>query len=505
VTDARPELERFRAVIAQRLGLEVDETKLGVLDELLAERIRQTRSGTAAGYLRRLDAAETAGAEARVLAENLTVGETYFFRHADSLRAFAQVAVPDCLRRGPRLRILSAGCSSGEEAYSLVMTLREQAHDFDAVETSVRAIDINPAALRKARDGIYTAWSLRETPAHLRARYFRPSGALQELDPEVRARVVFEERNLIEDDPVFFYPGAFDAIFCRNVTIYFAQETTRQVIARLSGALSRGGYLFLGHSENLRGISTDFHLCHSHGTFYYQRRDGEAAAPASPPEPGSRPAPFYLPDATGSWVDDIGRASARIARLAHDPPAEPAPAPAPPEPPAPPPPSAGDVALALSYLGRERFADALAVLEALPIESQRDVDVQLLRAVALVNAGQVASAERVCGELLAVDELNAGAHYLMALCRDQSGDRAGATRHDETAVYLAPGFAMPHLHLGLLARRAGDPEAARRALETAMGLLAREDASRILLFGGGFNRETLTQLCQSELRAVGRR
>jgi chemotaxis protein methyltransferase CheR len=152
-------------------------------------------------------------------------------------------------------------------------------------------------------------------------------------------------------------------------------------------------------------------------------------------------------------------------------------------------------------LEQERFADALARLGALPPAAERDPEVQLLRAIALTHAGRLAEAEQACRQLLVLDGLNAGAHYVMALCREQAGDRAGAVEHDHTAIHLAPSFAMPHLHLGLLARKAGRPEAARRALETALDLLAREEPSRILLFGGGFTRETLTQLCHLELRA----
>ena len=152
---------------------------------------------------------------------------------------------------------------------------------------------------------------------------------------------------------------------------------------------------------------------------------------------------------------------------------------------------------------RERFADALELLSALPPESHAEPDALLLRAVLLANSGKLEEAETSCGRLLALDELNAGAHYVMALCREHAADAAGAIEHDRTAIYLDAGFAMPHLHLGLMARRAGDDAAARLELSLALVLLAREDASRLLLFGGGFSRDTLVALCRAELRAVG--
>jgi chemotaxis protein methyltransferase CheR len=119
-----------------------------------------------------------------------------------------------------------------------------------------------------------------------------------------------------------------------------------------------------------------------------------------------------------------------------------------------------------------------------------------------MNRGLLADAEGMCGHILSSDELNAGAHYLMALCREHAGDRAAAVEHDRAAAYLDAGFAMPHLHLGLLVRRTGDVERARSELGRALVLLTNEEPSRILLFGGGFSREALVALCRSELQAA---
>ena len=127
----------------------------------------------------------------------------------------------------------------------------------------------------------------------------------------------------------------------------------------------------------------------------------------------------------------------------------------------------------------------------------------LLRAVLLTTSGDVAGAERVCARILERDELNAEAHYLRALCREHAGDVAAAADHDRYALYLDPTFSMPRLHLGLLAKRAGDLELARRELSRALVLLAGEEGSRILLLGGGFTRDALLEVCRAELGACG--
>jgi chemotaxis protein methyltransferase CheR len=143
------------------------------------------------------------------------------------------------------------------------------------------------------------------------------------------------------------------------------------------------------------------------------------------------------------------------------------------------------------------------MLPTLPDDSHVDLDAHLLRAVLLMNRGLLSDAERICDQILSADDLNAGAHYLMALCREHAGDRTAATEHDKTAAYVDPSFAMPHLHMGLMGRRGGDIDLARSELGRALFLLAKEDTARILLFGGGFSRDALVDLCRSELRVAG--
>jgi chemotaxis protein methyltransferase CheR len=499
---------RFRAVAASLFGLHFDDDKLDSLAEILRERLEARGHDHARVYLDRL-AGRRDAEEVRVLAGRLTVAETYFFRYLDHFRAFAEVVLPDRTRQqaeSRRLRILSAGCASGEEAYTLAVLVREHLAQAASWDVSIRGIDVNPLMIEKASIGRYSAWALRETPPEMRERYFRPHGRDYELDPAVRASVSFEERNLIDDDPAFFRPDAFDVIFCRNVTMYFTPEVMRSTVARLTSSLTVGGFLFLGHAETLRGVSSEHHLCHTHETFYYQRKDADPAPPApsfgtseerASPELLNR-LPSTLATGDASWVDVIQGASDRIAKLARDSrPSHPAPVPERAN-------GAGwDLRPAVEMLRQERFADALSLLQALPADSRIDSDAQLLRAVVLTNGGRLSEAEAVCAEILSEDDLHAGAHYLVALCREHVGDRHAALEHDQVATYLDAGFAMPRLHLGLLARRAGEADRAKRELERALALLASEDASRILLYGGGFSREALITLCRAELQTCG--
>jgi chemotaxis protein methyltransferase CheR len=489
------ELDRFRAILAARLGLHLDATHDADVAACLGSRLDASRGGTAE-YLGRLAAGDVG--ELRAIAAQLTVGETYFFRNPNHFRALADRAAQRRPEAGA-LRLLSAGCASGEEAYTAAIILREHLDAAAFARLQIIGIDVNAAVIEKARRGRYSAWSMRATARTDQDRWFKKQGGDLVLQPELVAKVQFEERNLLQPDAAFWASARFDVIFCRNVLIYFSPDAVRRVVAQFADALVPGGFLFLGDAENLRGISQDFHLHHTHDTFYYERRaEGDRAMPRPSVVETWRtpwredPAPVVADD---SWVTNIQAAAERIAQLT----AAPATA-APPSrrmanDPVP------SIAAVMQLMKREQYAEAITELGRLPDDA--DSDVRLLRATLLLNAGRVAEAREAAEQLLARDELEAGAHYVLALCHEHAGDFAAARRHDETAVYLDPAFAMPRFHLGRLARRCGDLSAACGELRRAADLLSRDDAARILLFGGGFGREALIQVCRAELLACG--
>ena len=473
---ALTDIEAFRSALAREVGLRFEDDKLPLLGEVLATRMRRSDSRSAAAYVARLDASELAE-----VARTITVSETYFLRNREQFAAVDAIVRAREAAGVRHLRMLSAGCSTGEEAYSLAITVCEALRDRGPWRISIVGVDLNPTVLEKARVASYSSWALRDTPEPIARRYFTQERGRHVLRDDVREMVRFEAQNLRQPSPGFWRPEAYDIVFCRNVLMYFTPDATAEIVAGIARSLAPGGHLFLGHAENLRGLSQAFHLRHTHDTFYYERKGGPPLVPEVPPEP-ARTDP--------SWPDAIDRASRRIEELATvSAPVAAAEAPR------------RDLAAVLGLVQRERFRDALAVLDDAPPTA--DADALLLRAMLLVSTGDLEAAERACEALLRIDDLHAGAHYVMALCREHDGDGTGAIEHSRAAAYLDGDFAMPHLQLGRLARRSGDVEAARRELSLALGLLPREDAARILLFGGGFGREALVQLCRAELLACG--
>jgi chemotaxis protein methyltransferase CheR len=494
------DVEWFRGIVAAQFGLHFDDDRLEFLAGVLRRRL-DAGQVLSRPYLRRLESFGDS-AESRTLARELTVGETYFFRNREQFTALAEAVLPERMAaRGEarHLNILSAGCASGEEAFTLAMVLREALAD-TGWTVSIRAVDLNGAALERARAARFGPWALRETPPEMRQRWFRPAGRDWVLSDEIVSAVTFERRNLAVEDAALWPQEHYDVVFCRNVLMYFAPERVRSAVARIAGALAPEGYLFLGHAETLRGLSEDFQLRQSHDTFYYQVGKGGAERSPIRFSVGSRRRPgdagsTLPPGDPDGWFRAIGESTDRIRVLGETLPDAAAVAGRPAH--------SSSTAEILSLIRAEKYAEALALVGS--PSAFGDPDALLLSAVLLVHSGQLQAAAEIAGRLVMTDGTSAGGHYVLALCSDGAGDLTAAARHDAFAVHLDHEFAMPRLHLGLIAKRGGDLPAARRELAQALVLLRREDPSRLLLFGGGFTREGLTALCRSELSALGER
>jgi chemotaxis protein methyltransferase CheR len=434
----------------------------------------------------------------RRVADEITVGETYFFREPAQLDALVRRALPERSRIGvpsKPLRVLSAGCSSGEEAYSIALAVGLQAPHL-AGRMSVHAIDVSPAAVRKAQKARYTPWALRATPPAIRDRFFRKEGDEFALDDAIRSRVRFEEQNLLEEDSSGVRDGTFDVVFCRNVLIYFTERALRRAVSRFATILSPGGFLFLGHSETLRGVSDEFALEHLEDAFYYRRKD-HSTRPAAPAQKKLSSAPPAPPPPATTWIEEIRRAAERIAQLAEE--RDPAPRPGPPAQPREASPGASTLARALDLLEAERYDDALVTIAA---EEADLPELELCRAVIYGQKVRQRDAERTLSQLLARGACETGANYLLGLFRENERAVERAVWHYRQAAQGDPRFALPHLRLGMLLRRAGDTAAARSELELARDLLAEERRDRIVLFGGGFRREMLLELCDAQIDSL---
>jgi chemotaxis protein methyltransferase CheR len=269
-----PELVRIRDLIYQVAGIFHPDNKLRLLLDRCGRRMKELKTQSLREYFECLTIKPMRQAELVALLNEITIGETCFFRNQPQLDALRQVVIPKILEAKSklplrRLRIWSAGCSTGEEPYTLSMLLLEEAHSrLKDWTIEILATDLNERSLAHAKNAIYGTYSTRNLTPYFRGKYFTPAAEQLQVQPLARNGINFSRLNLSDDGRMTFMKG-LDVVFCCNVLIYFDLVSKRRVIQHFYNNLLPHGYLFLGHSESLYGVSDDFRLVHLPGATAY--------------------------------------------------------------------------------------------------------------------------------------------------------------------------------------------------------------------------------------------
>ncbi|HEY3383257.1 MAG TPA: CheR family methyltransferase [Vicinamibacterales bacterium] len=259
------EFQAFQELIYRVVGISLGPSKVQLVASRLAKRLRHLGMETYADYYHYLTTEDPGGDELTEMVNCITTNKTSFFREGHHFEFLGGPFLTDLVKastlgRPRRLDVWSAGCSTGEEPFSIAMTLRDALHGRLGWDAKVLATDVDTDVLQRADEARYSADAMADLPEDMRRRYFLRgvgscAGSVQ-LRPEVREMVVVRQVNLA--DRAWQVRGPFDAIFCRNVLIYFDRPTQQRVVSRFAELLRPGGYLFLGHSENLFGICPAF-------------------------------------------------------------------------------------------------------------------------------------------------------------------------------------------------------------------------------------------------------
>lgn len=268
------EFLQLRDLIHSHCGLYFDNDNRYLLEKRLAGRLQALNLPTFRDYFYYLRYDRGHEQEMSNIMDILTTNETYFFREAFQLKAFTEEIVPELVaakaRQGDRtLRIWSAGCSSGEEPYTIAMLLLETPA-LRGWRVEIVGTDISQRVLQLARKGLYRASSFRATDDRSINRFFTRQEDGHQISDEVRGLVSFSQLNLFDQTRLALL-GKMDVIFCRNVIIYFDLAAKKRVIESFSRILVPGGFLLLGHSESLMNITTQFTLRHFVNDMVYQR------------------------------------------------------------------------------------------------------------------------------------------------------------------------------------------------------------------------------------------
>lgn len=253
VAISEAEFRQLRDLIRDRFGIYYDDTKQFLLQSRLQTRLVKRSVADFAAYFRFLSSNPDRQSEWDELASVLSNNETYFFRERAQLEVLATEVVDEAIRAGGRLRVWSSACSTGEEPFSLGMRLLET-RKLAPSQIQIKASDLSPRALERCKVGFYRDLSFRATPPELIQKYFRPFEGGFLIADEVKRLVEFFRINLLDQDAVASQ-GPVDAIFCRNVLIYFDKPTQKRVVEAFARALRPRGYLFLGHAESIMRLT----------------------------------------------------------------------------------------------------------------------------------------------------------------------------------------------------------------------------------------------------------
>jgi chemotaxis protein methyltransferase CheR len=411
------------------------------------------------------------------LAGHLTVGETYFFRERKTFEALSNVILPDIIRgrrgREQRLRLWSAACCTGEEAYSLAILLQQLLPDWKDWNVTILATDINERFLQKAAAASYGEWSFRDCTPLFKERHFtRAPDGRYEVAAQIREWVTFAQLNLAEDSfpSLSTDTNAMDVILCRNLLLYFTAAHARKLVAKLYNALVDGGWLAVSPSECSQELFSRFVTANFPSAILY-RKDGVTernarARAASLPQPAAAFEPPPAPQEPATALTEAPLrpevAPARPLQKSSSSAGLPRPL------------TAAEYAFSLGRYGEAveallpAFADSAIDISTgrLPAEHESRAFSVLARAYA--NQGNLTAALLWTARWIDSNKIEPTAHYLHAMILQEKGEWRDARRALQSALFLQPDFALAHFALGNVARADGRAAEANKHFANAL-------------------------------------
>ena len=434
-----------------------------------------------------------------VLARHLTTGETYFFREKQVFATLKDQILPELIRSragsGKTIRIWCAGCSSGEEPYSVAILLKQMLSDIRDWNITIRATDINLDALARARAGVYGEWSFRDTDADFRTTFFTGAGKGQYgILPEIKKMVSFAYLNLVSDPfpELANNTNAMDIIFCRNVLMYFSQDQTESVTRRFHHALLNGGWFITSVTETSLNIAREFTGINLPEVMVFRKvpqvleavqlKGTAARAVTREPE-----IPRGLSEKTQTrTVPPAGKVPVAVKQVSQKKQPEPVPT----------------LAAARELYAIGRYGEAARTCEALPAgEAGSGAMILLTRTYA--NQGRLDLAESWCQKAIASDRINPETHYLLASILQERGREAEAAESLQRVIFLDKDCILAHYDLGNLALRRGDAYAASRHFRTAEKILRELPDNAVVPYSEGLNAVKLLQILRTTITRVG--
>jgi len=490
------QIAQLQKIILELYGLSLGDNHLNDLLNSLRKRMAELELGSLSDYLLLIQN-RTRSEELDHLVSQITVGETSFFRTPPQFWALRDFVLPEMARRkresGERhFRFLSAGCATGEEPYSLAVAALEALKPLGMTEIKIVACDVNRAFLEEAKTGLYPAKDLKNLDEHFKTRYFEEKGRHFQLKKSVRDLVQFAHFNLARDDfNLLVIGGLFDAIFCRNVLIYFDRKMFEKTVDHFHHMLENRGYLFLGYSESLFGLDSKFDCIYVPNTFYYQKIAGkEKAGTREFKLPTAKKAEALKPHTAASPARNKPRPAKTAADAALKPASKK--------------PAAENIPAdklwekGLELFEKEEYERAAAQFEKMvEAKSPRGY---LGMAFILANQGENAQSQKYLNESFKRDSLMPEGYYLLGLLAERKEEWEKAIENYQKAIFLKSDFTIAHFNLASLYFRLYEFPSAQRELKAVKEIL--QNGSPKIYLAGGWTPKALLDWADSHLQKI---
>lgn len=512
-------LEEFCHLITAQTGLKIREQDCLALSNCIVQRVQALELSDTEAYYHRLREAlfqSTQGwanhPELKILAPVITTGESYFLRDRGQIEILEHQLLPKLIRQKreacldskrlrPALKIWSAGCSTGEEVYTLATIVKKLLPDWQYWDVSILGTDLNPQAIERARQGIYTKWSFRQTSSEFQQQHFRKHPEGWEVEHSLRMMTRFQPMNLLQTNHWSGNPYLqdIDLILCRNVFIYFKHDAIATIIKHFYTALNPDGYLITGHSELQGQDMKPFKLLLFPESMVYQRSAATeqiATASASfkmsssarttprkadkqtvlaietvqPPLP--HPAIAFEPTIRKSTISVQIEADLRVNTHRTEP-------------------SEEILEKARNLLSQGRYTALLTTIEQLLKQDLHNSEAYYLRAQAYANQGDCAQAIAACEQSIDLNPDCLAPLYLLAQISEEQQNPQHTKAILKKILYLDPTSIAAYIDLGTIYRNEGESVRAQKMLQSAWELLQPLSAEQQVQYRGTVSVQSL--------------
>ena len=463
---AHPAYGRLRDQIVERTGLAYYLCQEEQLAARIAGRMSALGLTQLGQYVARLLGGESNGTEWEALIAELTIGETFFFRHREQFDALRDHVLPEVIQRNQqyrRIRIWSAGCATGAEPYSIaILFKRELSHLVLGWDITILGTDINRDFLDRAQLGEFPEWAFRAGSDEVKRMCFSRTGNLWRINPQYKQGVSFQYHNLVHHPcpSLLDTCSLFDVILCRNVMIYFHSDTIRRIVDQFYNCLVVGGWLLVGHAESNVETFRSFRTVNAPGAVLYQKVQKPESYSHSLSFPAVSTAPDPLPVRRTSVLTG-GKTEVQAKHLPN-----------------------------VSRLSRPI------------VQCSVDIVDKLAEIRTKADRAQWHEAALCCEELLTSNGLNPTVHFYHALVLEQIGRQAETEQALRRAIYLDRRFVLAHYHLGLLLQKRRDLPGAERHFRNTIQLLNLMDPEQAFMDADGLTVEALKQWAQTHLEVL---